>query len=102
MTFLDRLPVIGPHRRRRAVIDAEAIRLVRSTTSAESAYRSARDLMRLARERGDGADEALYSRVAVRIAAVTGRSIGKGVSPRYGVPTHRIHGDRILPLRGVT
>jgi hypothetical protein len=58
-------------------------------------------MMRLARERGDGADEAFHAKVAVRIAAVTGRAIGKGISPRYGVPTHRISGERILPLRGV-
>jgi len=74
--LLDGLPFIGTIRRRRALIDAEAISLLRSSPDAESAYQTARDLMRLAREHGDKKATRLYAKVAVRIASLTGRKIG--------------------------
>jgi hypothetical protein len=97
MSFmLDLLPIIGPLRRRRALINAEAIALIRTSVDDEAAYKAARELMRRAREQGDRNAEILYSKVAVTIAAVTGRAIGKGISPRYAQPTHRIDGEQIV------
>jgi hypothetical protein len=56
--------------------------------------------MRLAREKSDRNAETLYAKVAVRITSVTGRAIGKGISPRYATPTHVIDGDRIVRMNG--
>jgi hypothetical protein len=97
MSILDHLPLIGAWRQRRMLIDAEAISLIRSSTDDETAYQAARQLMRLAREGGDRQAATLYAKVAVTIASVTGRAIGKGVSPRYAAPTHGIDGERIVP-----
>lgn len=102
MTLLDRLPLIGHMRRRQALIDTEAIGLLRASDNHESAYQMARKLMRLAREQGDWTMETLFAKVAVRVAAVTGRAIGKGISPRYSTPTHMVYGDRIVPSRHAT
>jgi hypothetical protein len=99
--LLDRLPVIGLFRRRQRLIDAEAISLLRTSDDHELAYQTARKLMRLSRERGDHASEILFAKVAVRIASVTGRAIGKGISPRYATPTHMIDGDRIVARQRV-
>lgn len=52
--------------------------------------------MRLARETGDRQAAAIYAKVAVTIASVTGRAIGKDISPRYATPTHSIDGERIV------
>jgi hypothetical protein len=98
--LLDRLPVIGPFRRRELVVDAEAISLIRASTDDEAAYQTARDLMRLARDRADHRAETLYAKVAVRIADVTGRRIGKGgPEPRYGIPSREIDGEVTRPRR---
>lgn len=93
--ILDRLPIIGPWRRRQALIDAETISIIRSARDHEAAYQTARDLMRMARDRGELEATRLYSKVAVRIAAVTGRRIGKGgPEPRSGEPTREIVDDQ--------
>jgi hypothetical protein len=98
--ILDRLPIIGTWRRRALFIDAEAISLIREARDNETAYQTARNLMRLARARGDREATALYSRVAVRIADVTGRRIGKGgPEPRYGIPSREIDGEVTRPRR---
>ncbi len=97
--LLDRLPVIGHLRRRQAVIDMLAITLLRTSASAEDAYQAARQSMRDARDRRDWHAERTFAKVAVRVAEVTGRAIGKGMSPRYGEPTHRIEDERIVQFR---
>ncbi len=98
-SLLAHLPIISQYRRRRALIDAEAISLLRSAVDSEAAYQTARKLMRLARERGDRTTETMFAKAAVRIASVTGRAIGKGISPRYAMPTHVIEGERIVASR---
>lgn len=105
--LLDVLPIIGTIRRRRALIDVEAISLLRSSPDAESAYQTARNLMRLAREQGDKKATSLYAKVAVRIAALSGRKIGPvdHGEHRYGEATRQIDGERtrsgenVLPAR---
>jgi hypothetical protein len=96
VTLFERLPLIGPWCRRQALIDSEAISLLQSAADPEDAYQTARKLMRLAREQGDQVTESLFAKIAVRIACVTGRVIGKGISPRYAMPTYMIDGDRIV------
>ncbi len=88
------VPFLRTRRVRETIVDTEAVSLLRSATNDEAAYQTARDLMRLARDRGDHETATLYTRVAIRIAEITGRAIGKGVSPRYGQPTRVIEGDR--------
>ncbi len=97
--LLDRLPVIGHLLRRQATIDMLAITLLRTSASAEDAYQAARQSMRDARVRRDWHAERTFANVGVRIAEVSGRAIGKGASPRYGEPTHRIEGERIIRSR---
>lgn len=92
--LFDIVPFLRTRRVREAVIDTETVSLLGSATNNEAAYQSARDLMRLARNRGDHEMAMLYTGVAIRIAETTGRAIGKGVSPRYGEPTRVIEGDR--------
>jgi hypothetical protein len=92
--LLDIVPFLRTRRVRETIVDTETVSLLRSATNNEAAYQTARDLMRLARDRGDHETAMLYTRVAIRIAEITGRAIGKGVSPRYGQPTRVIEGDR--------
>jgi hypothetical protein len=92
--IFDIVPFLRTRRVRETIVDTETISLLRSATNDEAAYQTARDLMRLARDRGDHEMATLYTRVAVRIAEITGRAIGKGISPRYGQPTRVIEGDR--------
>ncbi len=54
--------------------------------------------MREAREQKDWHAERTFAQVAVRIAEVTGRAIGKGASPRYGKPRHRIESESIVAI----
>lgn len=58
------------------VADAEAFALLQANDDGEAAYRQARDLARLARQRGELGGAKLYARVAIQIAAITGRRIG--------------------------
>ena len=88
------MPFMRIRRAQECIVDGEAISLIRSSANDEAAYQTARRLMRMARERGDQETMTLYTRVALRIADVTGRAIGKGVAPRYGQPTRVIEGDR--------
>jgi hypothetical protein len=83
-------------RAQEAVVDSEAISLIRSAADDEAAYQQARQVMRLARERGDVESARLYARVAVRIAEVTGRQIGQAsdVGARYQEPTRELDGER--------
>lgn len=102
MTFfhalLDLIPFMRLRRAKAAIVDAEAISLIRSSADDEAAYQTARKLMRMAREQGDRQATQLYSLVAVRIAEVTGRQIGKEIEGnRYGPPTRVIDGDRTRP-----
>ena len=55
--LLDLIPFIRGRRAREAVVDAEAVSLIRAHDTGEAAYRQARDVSRLAREQGarDGA-----------------------------------------------
>lgn len=92
--LFDIVPFLRTRRISETVVDTETVSLLRSATNDEAAYQTARDLMRLARDRGDNEIATLYTRVAIRIAEITGRAIGKGVSPRYGQPTRVIEGDR--------
>ncbi len=95
------LPFMRLRRAQEAIIDAEAISLIRSAADDEAAYQTARQLMRMARDRGDRQATQLYARVAVRIADVTGRRIGpnRDVGERYGPPTRQIEGERTVPRR---
>jgi hypothetical protein len=92
--LFDIVPFFRTRRMRETIVDTETVSLLRSTTNDEAVYQSARDLMRMARDRGDHEMATLYTGVAIRIAEITGRAIGKGVSPRYGQPTRVIEGDR--------
>jgi hypothetical protein len=92
--LLDIVPFLRTRRIRETIVDTETISLAQSATNDEAAYQTARDLMRLARDRGDHETAMLYMRVAIRIAEITGRAIGKAISPRYGQPTRVIEGDR--------
>jgi hypothetical protein len=82
------------------VIDAETIGLL-GEADEEAAYQTARELMRLARERGDHSVERLYGKVAVRIAEITGRQIGpKAYEDNRSIsPKRRIEGGRTLKIR---
>jgi hypothetical protein len=95
-TLADMLPFMRFRRAQEAVVDAEAISLIRSAADDEAAYQTARQVMRAARERGDRESARLYARVAVRIADVTGRQIGsdRDVGGRYQDPTRVIEGER--------
>ena len=97
-SLFDMLPVMRLRRAQEAVVDAEAISLIRSAADDEAAYRAAREIMRVAHERGDRESARLFARVAMRIAAVTGRQIGQSrdVGERYQQPTLRIKGDRTV------
>lgn len=103
MTFFralhDLIPFVRFRRAQAAFVDAEAISLIRSSADDEAAYQTARKLMRMAREQGDRQATKLYSLVAVRIAEVTGRQIGKEIEgDRYGPPTRVIDGERTRPV----
>lgn len=76
-SVLDFIPFIRARRAREAVADAEALALLKANADDEAAYRQARDLSRLARVKGDLDAAKLYARVAVKIAALTGRRIGE-------------------------
>ncbi len=99
-SLVDMLPFMRLRRAQEAIVDAEAISLIRSASDDEAAYQTARSLMRMAREQGDRQATTLYARVAVRIADVTGRRIGPGrdVGERYGEPTREIDGERTRRL----
>ena len=92
--LFDVVPFLRRWRVQETIVDTETVSLLRSAANDEAAYQSARDLMRLARDRGYHEMATLYTRVAIRIAEITGRAIGKGVSPRYGKPTRVVEGDR--------
>lgn len=92
--LFDIVPFLRTRRIRETFVDTVTVSLFRPATNYEAAYQTARDLMRLARDRGDHEMATLYTRVAIRIAEITGRAIGKGVSPRYSQPTRVIEGDR--------
>jgi hypothetical protein len=103
MTFfralLDLIPLMRLRRAQAAIVDAEAISLIRSSADDEAAYQTAHKLMRMAREQDDRQATKLYSLVAVRIAEVTGRQIGKEIEGnRYGPPTRVVDGDRTRPV----
>lgn len=96
--LLDLIPFVRFRRAKAAIVDMEAISLIRSSADDEAAYQTARKLMRMAREQDDRQATQLYSLVAVRIAEVTGRQIGKEIEGnRYGPPTRVIDGDRTRP-----
>ena len=94
------LPFMRLRRAQEAIVDAEAISLIRASADDEAAYQTARKLMRMARDEGDRQATTLYARVAVRIADVTGRRIGsdRDVGERYGEPTREIDGERTRRL----
>lgn len=98
-SLLDLIPIIRLRRAQEAVVDAEAISLIRAHDTHEAAYKQARAVSRLARERGDRDGARLYARVATRIAAVTGRRIGpvERGEERYGKATREIDGERTRP-----
>lgn len=75
-SLLDFIPFVRVWRAREAVADAEASALLQANADGEAAYGQARDLARLARQRGDVEAARLYARTAVRIAAMIGRRIG--------------------------
>jgi hypothetical protein len=97
---LDLIPFVRRHRAWEAVVDTEAISLIRANDTGEAAYQQARDVSRLAREQGDRDGARLYARVAMRIADVTGRTIGPvdGGQQRYSEPTREIDGERTRPV----
>lgn len=98
--LLDLIPFIHRRRAREAVVDAEAVWLIRAHDTGEAAYQQARDVSRLAREQGDRDSAWLYARVAMRIADVTGRRIGPIDSgqQRYVEPTRKIDGEGTKPV----
>lgn len=98
--LLNLIPIIHRRRAREAAVDAEALWLIRAHDTGEAAYQQARDVARLARERGDRDGAWLYARVAMRIADVTGRRIGPIDSgqQRYVEPTRKIDGERTKPV----
>ena len=65
--LLDLIPFIHRRRAREAVVDAEAVSIIRAHGTGEAAYQQARDVSRLAREQGDRDSAWLYARVAMRI-----------------------------------
>jgi hypothetical protein len=92
------IPLMRLRRAQEAIVDAEAIFLIRGHSTDEAAYQAARNVMRLARKGGDRESAQLYARVAMRIAALTGRQIGpsQDVGDRYQEPKRLIKGDRIV------
>jgi hypothetical protein len=68
-------------RARREQIRGEADSLIRAM--GELAYPEARERARFCRERRDRAGDRLWSRVAVEIAARTGREVGVEAADRY-------------------
>jgi hypothetical protein len=97
-SFVDFFPFTPVRRAHEAFVDAEAISLIRSAKDDETAYQQARQVMRLARERGDFQAAKLYTRIAIRISEVTGRQIGPSdaVGERYQEPTRRIDADKTV------
>lgn len=67
--------------RYRILVTGEASALI--DAHGDSAYDVAREVMRLARDRGDRASETYYSQVAQRIARLSGREIGLDTATRY-------------------
>lgn len=97
--ILDLIPFMHLRQAQAAIVDAEAISLIRSSADDEAAYQTARKLMRMAREQDDRQATKLYSLVAVRIAEVTGRQIGSIVPLRFDLIPEVLSGTRqIWPL----
>ena len=64
--LFDIVPFLRTRRMRETIVDTETVSLLRSMTNDEAAYQTARDLMRLARIRGDHEMATLYTRRANR------------------------------------
>jgi hypothetical protein len=99
MALRNLLNLIDRFRPREKLIDELAIEFVQDHDP-EAAYSQARKLMRLSREREDRAMEKLHARVAVRVAALTGRRIGgkDAGDALYGRPSRMIDGDRTIRI----
>lgn len=97
--LLGLIPFIHRRRAQEAVVDAEAISIIRAHDTSEAAYQQARDVSRFAHQQGDRDGARLYARVAMRITDVTGRTIGPVDSgqQRYGKPTREIDRERTKP-----
>jgi len=84
------------------LIDEETISLVRSRDP-EEAYQIARTLERKKRSDGDARMARYFAKVAMRVADLTGRTIGPvdGYSgqSRYGAPRRRITNGRTKRIR---
>jgi secreted PhoX family phosphatase len=99
MVFRGLLNFVERFRPREKLIDQLAIEFLQDHEP-EEAYQQARQVMRLSRDQRDWTMEKLHAKVAVRIAAITGRRIaGKDAGEElYGQPTRMIDGTRTMRI----